>query len=56
MLGSVLRSKSYEQRGLRTIGGVYGIHVFHIVDAGNLLFDWRSHGLLESFLRRHQGS
>ena len=47
-VGISLEIKIDEQRGLRTIGGVYGIHVFHIVDAGNLLFDRRSHGLLES--------
>src|SRR5260221_4558173 len=47
-VGISLEIKIDEQRGLRTIGGIYGIHVFHVVDAGNLLFDWRSHGLLES--------
>src|SRR5207249_1054930 len=47
-VGISLEIKIDEQRGLRTIGGVYGIHVFHIVDAGDLLFDRSSYGLLQS--------
>src|SRR6266403_2035781 len=47
-VGISLEIKIDEQRGLRTIGGVYGIHVFHIVDAGHLLFDRRSDRLLKS--------